>query len=655
MILAVAFFLLWFIIRLSGLEMERAREDEERYDVIITTITHLFDDIFQFNLAVSELTSSETRLVSLDRDGSSPETVKKRFLAMKSSLKVGFQDFHRDVDAVFVMIRDFKPVAFKLKSKISAMDGMIKKMETVIFRVFDHREILGFHEDIGLRGVMRDSIHRIESRLQEGERGLLLLKMLQVRRREKDFFMRQHQESRNKFDAAFADFRREVVRGYGEGTPAGVVMLADVDLYQELFSGAREELAVLNRDKVELFEIVNRVRAQVITVKRELERVRDGNIAYQQIFAKRVSRFSQLFLVLVFLGFSIIVLMFFKDIRDSLLNIGHQAKKVAGGDYLQEIPVTRKDEIGDLARHIQEMKQALQAHAQGLEAVIRSRTRHLTLTNEELLKTIDTLEKTRSELVENEKMASLGRLVAGFAHEINTPIGVALTSCSIIPESVKALNGLLEGDEVSFDDLERVLKRLDGASNLLVSNLTRASDLVTRFKRTSADQSSETIRSFNVLEVVQDVRSSLNNVFKRTGIDCRIDCPDDLKVYSQPGALGQLLTGLYMNAFRHAFAEGRESGIITISAQRRGADGRIVLTFVDTGRGIPEEHMDKLFEPFFSTARDKGGSGLGLYIAYNIATMQLEGDIRCQSRLGRGTRFIITFPDLREKRERPGE
>lgn len=252
------------------------------------------------------------------------------------------------------------------------------------------------------------------------------------------------------------------------------------------------------------------------------------------------------------------------------------------------------------------------------------------------------LEAVRGDLVESEKMASLGRMVAGFAHEVNTPVGIAVGAASQSQELVVELGRLIDQPEVSEDDLRQRMQMLDEASGLILGNLRRAAGMVQSFKRTAVDQTSEAEREFDLAEVIDDVSRSLKGLLKNTQIRIHLDCPQPIRVFGSAGALAQLLTNLLQNAHLHAFEDGSRPGAIQIRA--RTANGHVHLEFSDDGAGMDGATLRRAFEPFFTTRRGSGGSGLGLYIAYNMATQGLGGSISCTSRQGQGTRFVIEFP-----------
>jgi signal transduction histidine kinase len=262
----------------------------------------------------------------------------------------------------------------------------------------------------------------------------------------------------------------------------------------------------------------------------------------------------------------------------------------------------------------------------------------------ELNHKIDEVEMARNELLQSEKMASLGRMVAGFAHEINTPIGIAVGAISNGEGALNEIDRMLESEEVSEEALRAALATLRQGDQLAISNLRRAAALVQSFKRTSIDQASDEEREFSLRELVDDVFSALHNQLKRTQVNATVHCPESLKIKGAPGLLEQVLTNLMMNSLVHGFDNGLLAGNITVEVSL--ANNRLMIDYSDTGAGMSEVVLNKIFEPFFTTRRGQGGSGLGMYICYSIVTARLGGAIRCESQPGAGTRFLIEYPVL---------
>lgn len=256
------------------------------------------------------------------------------------------------------------------------------------------------------------------------------------------------------------------------------------------------------------------------------------------------------------------------------------------------------------------------------------------------------LRDTRDQLLQSEKMASLGRMVAGFAHEINTPVGVAVGAVSDNADTLDRIDRMLAAEEVSERELVARLADLRQGSGLALANLQRAADLVARFKRASVDQASEQARRFEMAELIADVRVSLTSLLKRLPIRFEVDCPEGLKIYGHPGQLGQILTNLIQNSVTHGFDGGKRAGTIRILVSTP-APGRLHLVYADDGAGAAPGVVERIFEPFFTTRREEGGSGLGMYLCYNLVTAKLGGTISCEGREGEGLRFLIDIPYVR--------
>lgn len=253
------------------------------------------------------------------------------------------------------------------------------------------------------------------------------------------------------------------------------------------------------------------------------------------------------------------------------------------------------------------------------------------------------LKSTRDELVETEKMASLGRLVAGFAHELNTPVGVAVGAISHGDDTITFLKTLLTQDEVTEHELVEKLDFLQESHQLALANLRRAADLVQRFKRTSIDRDSQQQREYIMAELIQDVLFTLHNRLKHTLIKVQVTCPDNLKIHGVPGLMEQILTNLITNSLYHGFDNGIRPGEIKIRVSLLSTT-RLSIDYQDDGGGMTEETRQQAFEPFFTTRRNYGGSGLGLFVTYNIVTKQMQGTIHISSAPGAGARFLIECP-----------
>lgn len=248
------------------------------------------------------------------------------------------------------------------------------------------------------------------------------------------------------------------------------------------------------------------------------------------------------------------------------------------------------------------------------------------------------LADAQASLVEAEKFASLGQLVAGIAHEINTPVGVALTAATHLEQRTAEISQSLRDNRLRREDFNNYLSAATDASTLIAQNLHHAARLVGSFKQVAVDQSSMHCDNFLVDRLIGDVVTSLSGNFRQANITVDIRCPPGIEMRSCPGSLGQILTNLFMNALIHGF-EGREGGAITLTVKIKSKT--VIITFSDDGIGIEPGNLNRIFEPFFTTKRGRGGSGLGLHIVYNLTSQSLKGRIQCRSVLGKGTDFIL--------------
>lgn len=259
------------------------------------------------------------------------------------------------------------------------------------------------------------------------------------------------------------------------------------------------------------------------------------------------------------------------------------------------------------------------------------------------------LAEAQEKLVTSEKMAALGNLVAGVAHEINTPLGIGVTAASHLDRKVREYETVYREGRMKKSDFEDLLGLVRETAGLMLSNLKRAADLVQGFKQVSVDQSSEQRRTFQLGEYLGEVVQSLDPELKRRSHAVELSCAGGVEVDGYPGALAQIMTNLIMNSVKHGF-EDKDRGRIWINVD---ADERQVrLLYKDDGKGMNAEQVRRLYDPFFTTKRGRGGSGLGMNIVFNLVTQLLGGSIECQSDLGQGTVFVVEFPRVAKVREK---
>ncbi len=330
---------------------------------------------------------------------------------------------------------------------------------------------------------------------------------------------------------------------------------------------------------------------------------------------------------------------------DKLCAVTHQ---IINGDYNVSAVVAGDSEIAALANAFNLMTERLKlafdelnAHRTQLEHQVEKRTAQLLIAKNEAEKSLTLLQKTQESLVQAEKMAALGSLVAGIAHEINTPIGITLTTASFLNDETKKIVTLYQQGELSGDELESYFDTAQQSTQLMTINCHRAADLIQSFKQVAVDQTSDNQREFNLKLYLDEILLSLRPALKKTQIHVELNCPPDLSLLSFPGAISQIVTNFIMNSLLHAY-EPEQPGTITLMIQTL-PNNQIELRYSDDGKGIPAEIQSKIFDPFFTTQRGNGGSGLGLNLVYNIVHQTLKGTLQVHSVEGKGTTFILNF------------
>jgi len=314
------------------------------------------------------------------------------------------------------------------------------------------------------------------------------------------------------------------------------------------------------------------------------------------------------------------------------------SSRIIAESKLQELNHTLEDKVVQRTLELQNANEDIALVNEELIAMndeIKTINEELTASNEELL-------HMQKFLVESEKMAALGSLVAGVAHEVNTPIGVGLTASSFLSDVSNELMAISKQRPLTDEDMRPFLEDIDKASQIIYKNLNRAAKLIQSFKKLSVDQTTEPKRQYEIGTYIDEILLSLSPSLKKTKINIITKCPEVIIVNGYPGSIAQIITNLVMNSIKHAF-KPNEEGNITIEIKRHESMIRII--FSDNGAGMDEQTLSKIFEPFFTTNRIDGGTGLGLAIVYSIVTQQNEGSIRCISALGEGTTFEI---DIKE-------
>jgi len=350
--------------------------------------------------------------------------------------------------------------------------------------------------------------------------------------------------------------------------------------------------------------------------------------------------------ILVFASFLFLAGM---QLNRRLIQLMRASRALAQGDYRVPAPASGQDELSLLACDFNAMARAVEDRVSALEAsqekinelnaVLEERVSERTW---ELELAMETLQETQDSLIQSEKLASLGALVAGVSHELNTPIGNALTVVTTCADKNATFFDLLEKGELRKSTLERYVCDMKEAEMLAARNLLKAADLIKSFKQVAIDQTSYQRRRFDLLLTLQEILLTIQPMLRQSSVEVKLEVPVGIALDSFPGPLGQIVTNLINNALLHAF-EGVEDASIQLSVVNEEKNW-IVLTLADNGKGIAPEYLGKVFDPFFTTRLGQGGSGLGLHIVHNLVTGILGGQIRVFSGEGRGAQFVLRLP-----------
>jgi signal transduction histidine kinase len=369
-------------------------------------------------------------------------------------------------------------------------------------------------------------------------------------------------------------------------------------------------------------------------------------------------------LLLLILGLNVIVILAATSFTKPIFQLVNMVKGISSGSFTQIEEIQTSGELAILAKALYTMSREIQeredriklvsaqaaetAYKYELEQYKYKTEQNLRMESEQLSRqlqeSMEELKTTQNQLVNSEKLATLGGLVAGIAHEINTPIGIGVTAISYMGEQVVAMKQKLQDNEISFEIVEEWVATMHDSVQLTNSNLLRAAEIIRSFKQVSVDQASEAMREFYVCEYLHEIIASLHPRLKKTNHTVDVRCNCELKIASYPGALAQIFTNLIINSLIHGFSE-LSDGQILINVNLM-TEGTLQIDYSDNGKGMSEEELHHIFEPFHTSLRNAGGSGLGTYIVYTIVTRKLDGSISVASTPGKGLSYHIKFSPL---------
>ncbi len=398
-------------------------------------------------------------------------------------------------------------------------------------------------------------------------------------------------------------------------------------LVEQLAARANLLKTAIDDNQAAMIAVIGKLSAQMSLREQQAQGSFDHTLAnlYQNVAVVAVIFLTLIVVVGVLIARSIIL-----PLKEIMAAMG----SVVAEKYGEPIQGTQaRDEIGEMARAVAVFRENAIAK--------RKAENELRASKERAEKALDDLREAQQNLIAAEKLAALGGLVAGVAHEVNNPIGISLTVASSFARRCDDFAREVDAGPLRRSRLDEFLEGGRDAASQLVANLQRAGELVQSFKQVAVDRSHAERRQFDLKESTDQIVASLRPVLKKSQIALTVDVPPGILMDSYPGAYGQVLTNLFLNSVIHAFPDGRAGSVIVEARQLR--DDVDIFVF-DDGVGMSEETQRRALDPFFTTRRNEGGTGLGLHIIFNLVTQQLGGRLTFESRLGWGTRFRISVP-----------
>lgn len=345
-----------------------------------------------------------------------------------------------------------------------------------------------------------------------------------------------------------------------------------------------------------------------------------------------ILKFTLILLIIIY----IISLFLSEYLLKPILFLAEISHKISTSrDYSTRVNYDSKNEIGILYHAFNSLLEDTQKLTDDLENQVDIRTK-------ELQKSLNDLQDAQQKLIESEKMSALGNLVSGVAHEVNTPLGNALTSSSIITKETSELIEQMTNGTLKRSSMENKLEVLNQASNLLQKTLEYASNLIRSFKQISVDQITDDIRAFNLKNYIEEIFLTNGNKLKVSAVQKEIICEEEIIIETSAGIIAQIFNNFIQNSILHGFDNFKGEAKIVVKLEK--VKNNLIITYKDNGNGIDESVKDKIFEPFVTTKRNAGGTGLGLNIVYNLIYQKLKGNLQVISEKNKGVQFIIRIP-----------
>ena len=524
------------------------------------------------------------------------------------------------IEAAEQYLKEFSQVVRIVETNIASED----KMASLGRRVLDLSSQLRGDQKQELQRLEKlstlSSKQRLDKRVKADTANRIIKLMSEARQQEKNFLLRKEQ--------AYIEMTRSLVNQATRQAQLLRERFQDKqnrELAQKIITAAETYLSEFE-DVVKAESEQRKQQERMVQAAREIERLA-GEIRDTTQFHANVTKETAVMVILVTLALGLIIgiaaaIILTNSIARPIRQLVDVINRLAREDDDVIVPlVANQDEIGQIARAIANFKDVI----------------------------LQRKEKTEAQLIQAEKMAALGDLVAGVAHEINTPIGVAVTGSTHLQDQITKLEKDFSAGVLRKSDFKGFVDNAMPTASTIQSNLERASSLIKSFKKVAVDQSSQDIRTFKLVPYIEEILISLQPKLKQTSHHVSVTGDSRREVQTVPGALSQVITNLVINSLLHGYDDDTVTGHIDIQVEFEGEIVHVI--YSDDGKGMNESTLQHIYEPFFTTRRGSGGSGLGLSIIFNLVTQTLGGRIQCQSTLGGGTRFDINFPAKKDNME----
>ncbi len=548
-------------------------------------------------------------------------------------------------------------VSNKLDSPQEKVKSQIHLYQASFNLLWQKFQQLGLGLDQGLLRELNQEAAKLKMVLREANYQALEIALLDIRQNEKDYFLSNLPlylvDMKRLYDSFLGTLRQSNLPQAEEERIRGMI-----SNYYQQFVKASYLNADVQQAKLALEESHDALSESLLIW---MEEFRGELAAAKDRVQNRIELFILLLVVMaaiagcaVFLAGRFVAYTISRPISQIVKSL----QELSHGNRDCDIPYKNlNNEIGQIALAAEVFKESLYQAEKGavnearritleesnqqLEEKVRERTEELASRNEELKEAVDKLKVAQHELLEREKLAALGALVAGVSHELNTPLGNALTVLTSLGDERRRVDQLFESGSLTQKDLTSYLEYCESGMELAEKNLIRASELVKNFKQVAVDQTSESRRQFDLKEVTEEVVATLKPSFKHFSFEFQVDIPESIYLDSYPGPYGQVLSNLINNACLHGF-EGRPYGSIRVVGMDKGDEVMILVS--DDGVGMSDEIQQRIFEPFYTTKLGQGGSGLGMNIVYNMVTGILGGKVQIFSHKNKGTQIELKLP-----------